>query len=192
MSLKKQNAEDAHKISSSSSCGGGGGAPAGTAVEPGAAATTGVPCPASHISSSSSSTSSSSSPLPSASPANLFTPAPACVLMSSQPFLRLAMLAADFLLLRTLLEVLSTISSALSRPRSWRLRALVLRTALRPRLDFLVTPALWCRPRTEGRASTDSGGGRTSLSDLSVLMLGDVARRAAREWMEGAASVCQI
>lgn len=165
-------------------------------MEPGAAATTGVPWPASHISSSSSSTSSSSSlSLPSASPANLFTPAapaPACALMSSQPFLRLAMLAADFLLLRTLLDVRSTISSALSRPRSWRLRALVLRTALRPRLDFLVTPALWCRPRTEGRASTDSGGGRTSLSDLSVLMLGDVARRAAREWMEGAASPCQI
>lgn len=161
-------------------------------MEPGAAATTGVPCSASHISSSNSSTSSSSS-FPSASPANLFTPAapaPACALMSSQPFLRLAVLAADFLLLRTLLDLLSTISSALSRPRSWRLRALVVRTALRPRLDFLVTPALWCRPRTEGRASTDSGGGLTSLSDLSVLMLGDVARRAAREWMEGAASLC--
>lgn len=188
---------DAQRISSSSFCGGGGCAPAGAVVEIGAAATTGAPCSASHISSSNSSTSSSS---PSASPANLFTPAaptptaaaPACALMSSQPFLRPAMLAAAFLLLRTLLEVLSTISSALSSPRSWRLRALVLRTALRPRLDFLVTPAFWCRPRTEGRASTDSGGGRASLSDLSVLMLGDVARRAAREWMEGAAGVCQM
>lgn len=156
-----------------------------------------MPLSASHISSSNSSTSSSSSP-PSASPANLFTAAaptptdsaPTCALTSSQPFLRLAMLAADFLLLRTLLEVLSTISSALSRPRSWRFRALVLRTALRPRLDFLVTPAFWCRPRTEGRASTDSGGGRASLRDLSVFMLGDVARRAAREWIEGAADLC--
>lgn len=183
-------------MSSSSSCGRGG-ASTGTAVEPGAAVTTGVPRSASHISSSSSSTSSSPS---SASPANLFTPAgplptapaPACALISSQPFLRPAMLDAAFLLLRTLLEVLSTISSALSRPRSWRLRALVLRTALRPRLDFLVTPALLCMPRTEGRASADSGGGRASLRDLSVLMLGDVARRAAREWMEGAARLCQV
>lgn len=160
--------------------------------------TTDVPCSASHISSSNSSTSSSSPP--SASPANLFDEAaptptasdPTWALMSSQPFLRLAMLAAAFLLFRTLLEVRSTISSALSRPRSWRFRARVLSTALRPRLDFLVTPALWCRPRTEGRVSTDSGGGLESFSDLSVLMLGDVARRAAREWMEGAAGKCQI
>jgi hypothetical protein len=38
----------------------------------------------------------------------------------------------------------------------------------------------------EGRLSTDSGGGRTFLRDLSVSMLGEVARLAERECNEGA------
>lgn len=62
----------------------------------------------------------------------------------------------------------------------------MLSTDLRPRFDFLVTPAFWWRPRTAGRWLSDSEGSSTSFRDLSVLMEGDVARRAARECRDGA------
>jgi hypothetical protein len=54
----------------------------------------------------------------------------------------------------------------------------------------LVTPAEWRAARTDGLAeeeAVDSEAGREAfLRDLSVLMEGDVARRAARERFEGA------
>lgn len=58
-------------------------------------------------------------------------------------------------------------------------------------MDFFVTPAECRAARTEGRtADVDDlevePGRETSLRDLSVLMEGDVARRAARERFEGA------
>lgn len=52
-----------------------------------------------------------------------------------------------------------------------------------------MTPAEWRAARTEGRAGSEEDfveGRETSLRDLSVLMEGDVARRAARERFEGA------
>lgn len=50
---------------------------------------------------------------------------------------------------------------------------------------FLDTPAERWTSRTEGRVSEDREGGATLLRDLSVLMEGEVARRAARECLEG-------
>lgn len=55
-----------------------------------------------------------------------------------------------------------------------------------------MTPAEWRAARTDGRAEEEEAevdfaeGRETSLRDLSVLMEGDVARRAARERFEGA------
>ncbi len=57
--------------------------------------------------------------------------------------------------------------------------------AFRPRFVFFETPAAWWIPRIDGRWFTDSEGGLTALRDLSVLMLGDVARRAALECLDG-------
>jgi hypothetical protein len=54
-----------------------------------------------------------------------------------------------------------------------------------------VTPALWRAARTDGLGATaaeESAGRVAFLRDLSVLMEGDVARRAARERLEGAES----
>lgn len=190
-SLIQQTYTHAHRISSSSSSWGGG-AGAGAAVFalvlPATAPVSTSPISSSKLSTSSTSSSSSSSP-PSSPPrpANMFTPAleaAAAPLTASQAFLRLAISPADLLLFWILRAVRSTISSARSRPLSRRFRALVLRTDLRPFLAFLETPALWWMPRIEGRLLT-SLGGWTSLRDLSVLMLGEVARRAAREWTEG-------
>lgn len=53
-----------------------------------------------------------------------------------------------------------------------------------------MTPALWRAARTDGRGAAveeDESGREAFLRDLSVLMEGDVARRAARERLEGAA-----
>jgi hypothetical protein len=69
-------------------------------------------------------------------------------------------------------------------PFSCRLLALALNTAFLPFLDFFDTPAPWCTARTEGRFLVDSLGGWTFFSDLSVSMLGEDARFAAREWTE--------
>ena len=77
-------------------------------------------------------------------------------------------------------------ASARSMPFSCRRRALELSTALRPLLLFLVTPPAWCAASTAGRWFVDSAGSWTCLRDLSVSMLGEVARLAAREWSEGA------
>lgn len=54
-----------------------------------------------------------------------------------------------------------------------------------------MTPALWRAARTDGRGAAvevdEEDAGRVAfLRDLSVLMEGDVARRAARERLEGA------
>lgn len=54
-----------------------------------------------------------------------------------------------------------------------------------------MTPALCRAARTDGRGrAVDEESGRVAfLRDLSVLMEGDVARRAARERLEGAGRV---
>lgn len=54
-----------------------------------------------------------------------------------------------------------------------------------------MTPALWRAARTDGRGAAleDESGREAFLRDLSVLMEGDVARRAARERLEGAGVV---
>lgn len=76
-------------------------------------------------------------------------------------------------------------ASARSMFFSCRRRALLLSITLRPDLAFLVMPLAWWVASTVGRRSTDSCGSWAFLRDLSVLILGEVARRAARECIDG-------
>lgn len=68
-------------------------------------------------------------------------------------------------------------------PRCWRLRAFAVMRVLRLEI-FLETPAELWTARTEFLCEIVSRGGVISLMDLSVLMEGEVARRAARERLE--------